>query len=292
MIGVRSHRWMPFVFLAPAVILLCIFVFYPMISALGTSLTNWNGISPVSSFIGLKNYLAAFESPELLQAVGNTCLYVALTLPLSLVIAYLAALAVERKSAASTVLRLAFAIPFVISIPVVSVVWVWIFDPNFGLLNYALGVVGIDPQHWLTDPNTAMLAIAIPSIWRQFGYFMLILLAGMKNVDSSFHEAAVLDGAGYWQRAMRITLPLLGPQLFFCLVLGVVDSFQVFAQVDLMTQGGPLDSTNVIVYELYTQGFTYFHIGYACAIAILLMIVLGAATWAQQRWLGSKVFYQ
>jgi ABC-type sugar transport system permease subunit len=292
MIGVRSHRWMPFVFLAPAIILLCIFVFYPMISALGTSLTNWNGISDVSNFIGLQNYLVAFESPELLQAVGNTCLYVALTLPISLAFSYLAALAVERKSVASTALRLAFAIPFVISIPVVSVVWVWIFDPNFGLLNYALGVVGIDPQHWLTDPNTAMLAVAIPSIWRQFGYFMLILLAGMKNVDPSFHEAAVLDGAGYWQRAMRITLPLLGPQLFFCLVLGVVDSFQVFAQVDLMTQGGPLESTNVIVYELYTQGFTYFHIGYACAIAILLMIVLGAATWAQQRWLGSKVFYQ
>jgi sn-glycerol 3-phosphate transport system permease protein len=292
MIGVRSHRWMPFVYLAPAIILLCVFVFYPMASALGTSLTNWNGISEVSRFIGLQNYLAAFESPEVLQAVGNTCLYVVLTLPLSLAVAFFAALAVERKSAASTTLRLAFAIPFVISIPVVSVVWVWIFDPNFGLLNYALGVVGIDPQHWLTDPHTAMLAIAIPSVWRQFGYFMLILLAGMKNIDPSLHEAARLDGAGYWRRAMRVTLPLLGPQLFFCLVLGGIDSFQVFAQVDLMTQGGPLDSTNVIVYELYTQGFTYFHVGYACAIAILLMIVLGAATWAQQRWVGSKVFYQ
>jgi sn-glycerol 3-phosphate transport system permease protein len=283
---------MPFVFLAPAVILLCVFVFYPMISALGTSLTNWNGISDVSRFIGVQNYLQAFASPEVLQAVGNTCLYVLLTLPLSLAIAFFAALAVERKSVASTALRLAFAIPFVISIPVVSVVWVWIFDPNFGLLNYLLGLVGVDPQHWLTDSHTAMLAIAIPSVWRQFGYFMLILLAGMKNVDPAFHEAARLDGAGYWQRAMRITLPLLGPQLFFCLVLGVIDSFQVFAQVDLMTGGGPLNSTNVIVYELYTQGFTYFHIGYACAIAILLMIVLGAATWAQQRWLGSKVFYQ
>jgi sn-glycerol 3-phosphate transport system permease protein len=292
MIGVRSHRWMPFVYLAPAVILLCVFVFYPMASALGTSLTNWNGISDVSRFIGIENYLAAFESPEVLQAVGNTCLYVVLTLPLSLAVAFFAALAVERKSAASTTLRLAFAIPFVISIPVVSVVWVWIFDPNFGLLNYVLGVVGIDPQQWLTDSHTAMLAIAIPSVWRQFGYFMLILLAGMKNIDPSLHEAARLDGAGYWRRAMRVTLPLLGPQLFFCLVLGVIDSFQVFAQVDLMTQGGPLNSTNVIVYELYTQGFTYFHVGYACAIAILLMIVLGVATWAQQRWVGSKVFYQ
>ena len=292
MIGVRSHRWMPFAFLAPAVVLLAVFVFYPMLSALGTSLTNWNGISSSSDFIGLQNYLEAFESPEVLQAVGNTCLYVLLTLPFSLALAFFAALAIERRSFGSTILRLAFAIPFVVSIPVVAVVWVWIFDPNFGLLNFALTFVGLDPQHWLTNSNTAMLAVAIPSVWRQFGYFMLILLAGMKNLDGSLHEAARLDGAGYWQRAMRITLPLLGPQLFFCLLLGVVDSFQVFAQVDLMTSGGPLNSTNVIVYELYTQGFTYFHIGYACAIAILLMLVLGAATWAQQRWLGSKVFYQ
>jgi sn-glycerol 3-phosphate transport system permease protein len=292
MIGVRSHRWMPFAFLAPAVVLLAVFVFYPMLSALGTSLTNWNGISSSSDFIGLQNYLEAFESPEVLQAVGNTCLYVLLTLPISLALAFFAALAIERRCFGSTILRLAFAIPFVVSIPVVAVVWVWIFDPNFGLLNFALTFVGLDPQHWLTNSNTAMLAVAIPSVWRQFGYFMLILLAGMKNLDGSLHEAARLDGAGYWQRAMRITLPLLGPQLFFCLLLGVVDSFQVFAQVDLMTSGGPLNSTNVIVYELYTQGFTYFHIGYACAIAILLMLVLAAATWAQQRWLGSKVFYQ
>jgi ABC-type sugar transport system permease subunit len=292
MIGVRSHRWMPFAFLAPAVVLLAVFVFYPMLSAFGTSLTNWNGISATSDFIGLQNYLEAFESTEVLQAVGNTCLYVLLTLPISLALAFFAALAIERRGFGSTILRLAFAIPFVVSIPVVAVVWVWIFDPNFGLLNIALGFLGLEPQHWLTNSSTAMLAVAIPSVWRQFGYFMLILLAGMKNLDGSLHEAARLDGAGYWQRAMHITLPLLGPQLFFCLLLGVVDSFQVFAQVDLMTSGGPLNSTNVIVYELYTQGFTYFHIGYACAIAILLMLVLGAATWAQQRWLGSKVFYQ
>ncbi len=292
MIGVRSQRWMPFAFLAPAIVLLGVFVFYPTLSALGTSLTNWNGISSTSVFIGLKNYLTAIESPEVLQAVGNTGLYALLTLPSSLALAFFAALAVERQSLSSTVLRLAFAIPFVISIPVVAVVWVWIFDPNFGLLNYALGLLGLSPQHWLTHSGGAMLAVAIPSVWRQFGYFMLILLAGMKNIDGSLHEAAQLDGAGYWQRALGVTLPLLGPQLFFCLLLGVIDSFQVFAQVDLMTAGGPLHSTNVIVYELYTQGFTYFHIGYACAIAILLMLVLAAATWAQQRWLGSKVFYQ
>ncbi len=294
MIGVRSRRWMPAVYLAPAVILLCVFVFYPMLSAFGTSLTNWNGISDVSRFIGLQNYLELFQDPDLLRAVGNTGLYAVLTLPVSLVLAFVAALLVERKSVTSSVLRLAFAIPFVISIPVVSVVWVWIFDPNFGLLNGLLQEVGLQPQHLLQDPHTAMLGIAIPAVWRQFGYFMLILLAGMKNVDPAYHEAARIDGAGYRRRAMSITLPLLGPQLFFCLVLGVIDSFQVFAQVQLMTDGlgGPLGSTSVVVLQLYLEGFQYSHLGYACAMAVVLMIVLGAATWAQRRWLGSKVFYQ
>jgi ABC-type sugar transport system permease subunit len=257
-----------------------------------TSLTNWNGISDSSKFIGLQNYLQVFLDGDVLKAVGNTCLYVLLTLPISLALAFVAALLVERKTVGSTVLRLAFAIPFVISIPVVSVVWVWIFDPNFGLLNYLFDSVGLPSQSWLTDSHSAMLAIAIPSIWRQFGYFMLILLAGIASIDPAYHEAARLDGAGYWRRATRITLPLLGPQLFFCLVLGVIDSFQVFAQVDLMTQGGPLDSTNVVVYQLYKEAFTYFHIGYACAMAVLLMIVLGVITFAQQKWIGSKVFYQ
>ncbi|MFC4243616.1 carbohydrate ABC transporter permease [Gryllotalpicola reticulitermitis] len=288
----RSRRFLPFVFLAPALILLGVFVFYPIVRAALTSLTNWNGISTTSDFIGLRNYAQLLVDPEVLHATTNTLLYVALTLPATLVLAFLAALAVERASIASTILRVAFAVPFVISIPVVSIVWVWIFDPNFGLLNYALSLVGLGGQSLLTHPSTAMIGIAIPSVWRQFGYFMLILLAGMKNIDQAYYEAARLDGAGPATRALRLTLPLLGPQLFFCLVLGVIDAFQVFAQVDLMTQGGPLESTDVIVYELYQQGFSYFHTGYACAMAVMLMLVLGLVTFVQQRWLGSKVFYQ
>jgi sn-glycerol 3-phosphate transport system permease protein len=292
MVGMRSYRWMPLIFIAPTLIVLGLFVFYPAINAAWTSLTNWNGISTTSAFVGLQNYVALLGDAQFIQSLGTTCLYVLLTLPASMILAYAAALLIERASLMSTALRMAFTLPFVISIPVVSVVWVWILDPNFGILNYAAQLIGIGKQDWMSNPSTSMLAIAIPSVWRQFGFFMLILLAGIKNVDPALHEAAKLDGASYWVRATRITFPLLGPQLFFCLVLGVIDSFQVFAQVDLMTQGGPLESTNVVVYDLYTQGFTYFHIGYACAMAVVLMVVLGAATWAQQRWIGSKVFYQ
>jgi sn-glycerol 3-phosphate transport system permease protein len=286
----RSHRWLPLVFLAPSMILLAAFVFYPTIDAAWTSLTNWNGIAKHSRFVGLRNYVELFSDDTARSSLWNTCWYVALTLPASLVLAFGAALLIERSGVMSTVLRLAFTVPFVVSIPVVSVVWVWLLDPNFGIVNYGLSAIGLGKQDWLGQSSSAMVAIAIPSVWRQFGYFMLILLAGIKGIDRAYHEAAIVDGASYWRRARVITLPLLGPQLFFCLVLGVIDSFQVFAQVDLMTQGGPLNSTNVVVYELYQQGFTYFHVGYACAMAVMLMIGLGAVTYAQQRWIGTKVF--
>jgi sn-glycerol 3-phosphate transport system permease protein len=291
-VGRRSNRWLPLVFLGPTLAMLACFVLYPAINAAWTSLTNSNGISAHSKFVGLGNYVQMLHDGQVGHAFLNTLWYVALTLPTSLLLAFGAALLVEKRSAVSTTLRLVFAVPFVISIPVVSIVWVWILDPNFGILNYAFQLVGLHAQNWMGGTSTAMLAIALPSIWRQFGYFMLILLAGIKNIDVQYHEAAKLDGANGWHQATRITLPLLGPQLFFCLVLGVIDSFQVFAQVDLMTSGGPVDSTNVIVYELYTQGFTYFHLGYACAIAIVIMVMLGAATYAQHRWLAPRVFYQ
>jgi sn-glycerol 3-phosphate transport system permease protein len=288
----RSRRWLPVIYLAPSMILLGLFVFYPTVDAAWTSLTNWNGISSYSSFVGLQNYVNLYHDSVARQALWNTCWYTALTLPVSIALAFGVALLALRSGWVSRVLRLAFTVPFVVSIPVVSVVWVWILDPNFGILNYGFNLVGLGKQQWLDQTSMAMVGIAIPSVWRQAGFFMLILLAGLKGIDPSYLEAAMLDGAGFWTRTFRLVLPLLSPQLFFCLIFGVIDSFQVFAQVDMMTQGGPLNSTNVLVYDLYQEGFSYFHVGYACAMAVVLMLGLGAVTFIQQRWIGSRVFYQ
>jgi sn-glycerol 3-phosphate transport system permease protein len=289
---VRSRRWLlPVIFLAPSMILLGCFVFYPTADAAWTSLTNWNGISSSSSFVGLSNYINLYHDPVARQALWNTCWYTLLTLPVSIALAFGVALLALRSGWVSRVLRLAFTVPFVVSIPVVSVIWVWILDPNFGILNYAFTLVGLGRQQWLDQSSMAMVAIAIPSVWRQAGFFMLILLAGLKGIDASYLEAAALDGAGFWTRTFKIVLPMVSPQLFFCLIFGVIDSFQVFAQVDMMTQGGPLNSTNVLVYDLYEEGFSYFHVGYACAMAVVLMLGLGLVTFIQRRWIGSKVFY-
>jgi sn-glycerol 3-phosphate transport system permease protein len=288
----RSRRWLPVIFLAPSMILLGCFVFYPTVDAAWTSLTNWNGISSYSSFVGLSNYINLYHDSVARQALWNTCWYTLLTLPVSIALAFGVALLALRSGWVSRVLRLAFTVPFVVSIPVVAVVWVWILDPNFGILNYGFTLAGLGKQQWLDESSMAMVAIAIPSVWRQAGFFMLILLAGLKGIDRSYLEAAALDGAGFWSRTFRIVFPMVSPQLFFCLVFGVIDSFQVFAQVDMMTQGGPLNSTNVLVYDLYEEGFSYFHVGYACAMAVVLMLGLGLVTFIQRRWIGSRVFYR
>jgi ABC-type sugar transport system permease subunit len=262
------------------------------VSLLVLSFTDWNGISPNVALVGIRNYVTAIHDPLFLQSLVNTLVYVGATLPMVLVAGLGAALLVEHGGPLSGLLRVAFTIPFVVSIVVVAVVWSWIFDPHFGVLNFVLERFGVRGQDWLDEPRWAMLIIILPSVWRQFGYYMLILLAGLKNIDRSYREAAEMDGARYWSRLLRVTLPLLGPQLFFSLVICAIDSFQVFAQVDLMTQGGPVGSTTVAIYYMYQQGFQYFQMGIASAVAVMLVVGVGALTYAQVRWVGRPVYYR
>lgn len=276
----------------PALSVLVVFMLVPILVVVAISFTDWNGISKAITFVGLANFVELMTSETFARVVLNTFAYVALTLPLTLVAGLGAALLVERPRASSTALRIAFTLPFVVSIAVVAVVWTWILNPQFGILNHILESLGAEPQSWLSQSDRAMLAIAVPAVWRQFGYYMLIFLSGLKGIDVTLHEAAKLDGAGTLTRTLRITLPLLSPQLFFALVLGVLDSFQVFAQVDLMTRGGPLGSTNVAIYYMYQQGFEFFRMGVASAVAVLLLVFLALMTFLQVRFLGTRVFYR
>jgi ABC-type sugar transport system permease subunit len=282
----------PYLYVFPAISVLVGFVLLPGALAFIVSFSNWNGISPTIEFVGLSNYVDLLTDDAFGKVVVNTFTYVAMTMPVVLVLGFLSALLVERAGRFTALLRVSFTVPFVVSIAVVSVIWRWILDPNFGILNFVLSSAGIEVQDWLNQPSRAMLVIVVPSIWRQFGYYMLILLAGLKSIDRSVYEAANLDGAGPVRKTVYITFPLLSPQFFFALVLAVLDTFQVFAQVDLMTRGGPLNSTNVAVYYMYQQGFEFFNMGPASAVAFLLMGFLAVVTLAQVKTLGSRVFYQ
>lgn len=287
----HSEALTAYLMTAPALLILGVFVLIPAGAVIVLSFTNWNGIAAVIQFTGLRNYLNLLRDPIFQKALVNTLTYTAGTLPLVLVVGLGAALLVEKQTRISSLLRSIFMAPFVVSIAVVAVVWVWLLEPNFGLLNFVLKSVGLGAQQWVTSPSMAMPVLIGVSVWRQFGYFMLIFLAGLKSIDHSYYEAASIDGASYWQTRFFITFPLLGPQLFFALIIGAIDSFQVFALVDLITHGGPLNNTNVVVYYMYQQGFQFFNMGLASAVAVALVLWIALLTVLQIRVVGRRVFY-
>lgn len=288
----RTEAITAYVMVAPALLILIMFVLLPASVIVLLSLTDWNGIAPVLEWRGWRNYRLLLADPAFTRALVNTLIYTTTTLPLVLLLGFLAALLVEKGDRVSALLRTLFLAPFVVSIAVVAIIWNWLLEPNFGILNYFLTSAGLERQQWLREANFALAALIIVSLWRQFGYYMMIFLAGLKSIDRSYYEAAEIDGAGYWTIRWRITAPLLGPQLFFALIVGAIDSFQVFALVDLMTRGGPLNSTTVIVYYMYQQGFQFFNFGVASAVAVVLVIWVASLTLLQIRLLGRRVFYQ
>ncbi len=288
----RSEALAAYLMVGPALLVLLVFVLLPAASVVLLSFTDWNGIAATINLTGLRNYVNLLNDPVFQAALRNTIVYTAGTLPLVLVVGLGAALLVEKQTRTSGVLRAFFMAPFVVSIAVVAIIWTWLLEPNFGILNYGLGLIGLGKQQWVQSPGSAMAVLIAISIWRQFGYYMLIFLAGLKSIDQSLYEAAAIDGAGYWRSRWHITFPLLGPQLFFALIIGAIDSFQVFAMVDLITRGGPINSTNVVVYYMYQQGFQFFNMGLASAVSVVLVVWIAALTVLQIRVVGRRVFYQ
>ena len=185
--------------------------------------------------------------------------------------------------------RTIFYLPAVTSLVAIGIVWVWMFDPQYGLINQLLKVIGIAGPLWLADPSTALVALIITAAWRNVGYFATIFLAGLQGIDNMYYEAARIDGAGRWASFWRITLPLLKPTVLFVVVMSVILSFQVFALVYVMTAGGPAGSTSVLVFYLYQQAFTYFRMGYASAIGYILFVIIFILTVLQFKLFGKPV---
>jgi len=188
-------------------------------------------------------------------------------------------------------LRTLFFLPSVSSFVAIALVWQWMYHPQFGLANYLLNFLGLPPLNWLRDPATALIAIMLMSIWMGLGYQMVIFLAGLQNIPPELYEAARTDGATAWQRFWKITLPLLMPTTFFILVTSLIGSFQVFSSIYVMTEGGPLRSTDVVVYHIYQNAWEYLKMGYASAMAWVLFLIVMVATWLQFKVLGNRMEY-
>ena len=287
----RMRRYLGYVFIAPWLIAFLAFDLVPTLSAFYYSFTDWNVIAKRSNWIGLDNYREMFTDDRLYwKSVYNTLYYVAFSVPLGVVAGFVLALLLNTKVRFQGGFRTLFYLPAVVPTVAATMVWLWIFDTNNGILNWALGLVGIDPVRWLTSPDFSKPALIIMSLW-SIGGGMVIYLAGLQNIPQDLYEAADVDGASGFSKLVNITIPLMTPTIFFNLLLGLIGSFQVFNAAFIMTGGGPVNSTRFYMLHLYEKAFQDSQMGYACAMAVLLFLVVLLITifvnWTSKRW----VFY-
>jgi multiple sugar transport system permease protein len=280
-----------FLFLSPTLIIFSTFVLFPVVFSLYLSFHKWNMFSSEHTFIGLDNYARIVQTAEFWMVLKHTLVYTLGTVPLNMAIALGVAYFLNKHIKGKKLLRVMFFTPVVISPVAAAVIWRWIYEPNFGILNYALGWIGIGPVNWLNDPTAAMFSLVIMGVWKSFGVNMVLFSAGLQGIPEHYYEAAQIDGARPLQRFWHITLPLLSPTTFFILVMSVIGSFQVFDIVYVLTSGGPLDSTKVLVFYLYEHAFKYFEMGYASAVAYAMFALIFALTLLQMRYMKKRVHY-
>ena len=275
-------------FVSPALALIGVFFAIPVVAVFGLSFTDFDiysiGDPANTRFIGLENYRALFQSPLFWTALKNTLYYVAVGGPLSVAISLVAAVLVNnRLTGWKPFFRSAFFAPWVTTLVAVALVWRYVYHPQYGPLNALLGVFGLGPIDWLGNPHWAMPAIILVSVWKNFGYNMLVFLAGLQTIPEELYEAAQLDGANAWERLLHITLPGLRPALLFVSVMTMIGQFQLFAEPYVMTAGGPLRSTVSLILLMYEQGFRWWRLGYAAAVAFILLAIVLVATMVQMR---------
>jgi multiple sugar transport system permease protein len=284
----RGERRAGWAFVAPALFLIVTCFFLPVAGGLLLSLTDFDIYAIASPdaarFVGLTNYERLLADPVFRKALFNTLYFVVVGGPLSVAVSLAAALLLASKLARLPGLyRSVYFAPVVTTLVAVAVVWRYLYHPRYGLLNLALGAVGLGPIDWLGDPHWAMPGIILLAVWKNFGYNMLILIAGLQRIPEELYEAAALDGAGWWARFRHVTLPGLGPMLLFVSVLTMLGNFQLFAEPYVMTQGGPLRSTTTLVMLMYEEGFRWWRMGHAASIACVLFIIMLAGTLLQLR---------
>lgn len=277
----RKDERTAWVFLLPSLVLFATFTGIPVIAALGISFTQWDLFNP-ARFIGLDNYTTLFRDPIFARVMGNTAYFVLLSVPVQMLIGLGCALALNRGIRGQTFFRIAYFLPVVTSTIAAALVWAWLFNANFGLVNALLSLMGItDVPRWLASTQWAMPAVIIVSIWQNLGYAMVLFLAGLQNIRADLYDAAAMDGARGWRRLWFITLPLLSPTTFFVLIISIIGSFQIFELVFVMTQAGPANATNTLVYYIYQNGFQFYQMGYASAAAMILFVIVLLMTLVQ-----------
>ncbi|HEY9723180.1 MAG TPA: sugar ABC transporter permease [Oscillatoriaceae cyanobacterium] len=282
-----ARAWPAYLFVAPAMAVLGVFVLLPMVTALGLSFTSWNIVRPLR-WVGLKNYQLVLADPTFAHSLWNTLVYTLGSCSMGIAGALALALLLNQKVPGIGAFRALLFLPALMSEVITAMVFQWLFNTDSGLLNYALSVAGLPRVPWLTSTSFAMVAVVVMGAWVGAAYNAPILLTGLQSISPSLYESARLDGASRWQEFWYVTLPLLRPFTLYVLVMALIGSFQVFGRIFVLTDGGPVDATLVAVQYIYRVAFTFNQIGYASALSVALFVLLMIATWAQMRWLRPK----
>ncbi len=287
---VRSTTRTAFAFLTPSLIHLIVFMFTPIAFSAYLSLHRWDVVVPDKPFIGLSNFSEMLSDSLFWNALKNTFVY-SLNVPLGMMLSLGVALLLHKRLKGLGFLRTLYFLPSVSSFVAIALVWMWIYHPSFGAANFFLTSLGFEPSQWLNSEKTAMLSVMIFSIWLGLGYQMVIFLAGLQGIPEELYDAATIDGANTRQCFWNITLPLLKPTTFFILVTSLISSFQVFTSIYVMTAGGPVRSTDVIVYHIYQAAWEQLRMGYASAMSWVLFVLIMIVTWLQFKLMGKEVEY-
>jgi multiple sugar transport system permease protein len=277
-------------FIGPTLIGFTFFVLGPVIASLILSFTSWDLLT-TPKWVGLQNYQFMFSNKLFWKVILNTFIYVILYVPAALIIPLLAALLLNRRLKGITIFRSIYFLPAVTSTVAVALAWMWLYNPQYGVINYLLNLIGIEGPRWLASPRWAMPALAIMGVWKIIGYNMVIYLAALQGVPEDYYEAAGIDGANGISKFFNITLPLISPTAFFILIISIINSFQVFEQTYVMTQGGPAYSTMAIAFHIYQQAFSFHKMGYASALAYVLFFLTLVVSLIQLRLQKKWVFY-
>jgi multiple sugar transport system permease protein len=279
------REWSAYIFLAPGLLLFSVFTVFALLFSLYLTFHEWSIIEPDRPFVGLKNYGRMANDEDFRQSVINTAYYTGATVPLTMGVGLLIALLLNQPIRGRGLFRTLYFLPVVTPFVVVAIIWKWLYNGDFGLFNYYLLKTNLidHPLLWLADKNLAMPAVVLMSVWSGVGFSMVIYLAGLQSIPEELYDAASVDGAGSWARLRYITVPMLAPTTLFLMVMGIIGSFQVFTQIFIMTNGGPVGRTTTVVYYIYEAAFKFYEMGYASTLAYALFAMLFVFTLIQLR---------
>ncbi|MFD0693808.1 carbohydrate ABC transporter permease [Paenibacillus sp. GCM10027628] len=283
---------MGYFFLAPSLVLFIIFLFYPLFQSVYLSVHETDPRGRVAGYVGIDNFAAIFTSERFYKSLEVTGVFTLLTVPTGIALALLLAALTHNRLKGMRIFQFVFSLPVVLSVGTSAVIWMMLFHPSVGMLNYLLSLLGLEPVAWLTDPRWALLSVSMMTVWMNLGFNYIVLLSGLQSIPDEIYDSAKIDGSGPFRTFVQIVMPLLSPTVFFVTIVSIIGAFQSFGQIHILTKGGPVDSTDVLVYSLYQDAFINFRFGTGSAQALVLFAIILLLTIVQFKAFERNVHYQ